>query len=170
METVALFIGVALKFLLPVLLVPFPFVAGWSNFVLDTVDGDILIPLGLSDPVYQRIDKSADWLTYVFMVVAAWRWPVRKAAILLFAYRSVGQGLFFLTGNELVFFLFPNFLEPLFLVYATIRRFRHTEADEFYFRHRLAIWIGIVLYKLQDEWVTHVGNIDRTEIVRGLFS
>ena len=96
---------VALKYLLPALLVPFPFFAGVANFVLDSVDGDLLIPLGLSDPVYQNIDKSADWVTYLCMVVAAWRWPLRRVIVALFAFRTVGQVLFFITGDELVFFL-----------------------------------------------------------------
>ncbi len=32
------------KFVVPILIAPFPFAAGWANFVLDTVDGDLLIP------------------------------------------------------------------------------------------------------------------------------
>lgn len=170
METVALVALVALKYLLPVLLIPFPFAAGWSNFVLDSVDGDMLIPLGLPNEVYQRIDKSADWVTYVFMVAAAWRWPMRRVVIALFVFRSVGQALFFLTEDEFVFFLFPNFLEPLFLGYATILFFLGSRAPAFYRRHILAIWVVVFLYKMQDEWITHVGNVDRTELIRGLFS
>ena len=49
---------IAAKFAIPVLIVRFPFAAGWANFVLDTVDGDLLIPLGLEDPTYQLIDKA----------------------------------------------------------------------------------------------------------------
>ena len=37
-------------------------------------------------------------------------------------------------------------------------------------RHRWLIGIVIVVYKLQDEYVTHVANVDRTELIRGLFS
>ncbi len=161
---------VGLKYVLPALLVPFPFVAGWANFVLDSVDGDLLIPLGLPDPAYQQIDKSADWVTYLFMAVAAWRWPIRRTVIALFAFRSIGQALFFLTGNEIVFFLFPNFLEPLFLVFASIALFKRAEAGAFYRRHLLAVWTGVVLYKMPGEWVTHVGNIDRTDVIRQIFS
>jgi hypothetical protein len=146
-----------------------PFGAGWANFALDSVDGDLLVPLGLSDHAYQPIDKAADWVSYVFMVVAARRWPIRKAAIALFGLRSVGQALFFATGDERVFFIFPNLLEPLFLGYATIRFFKDDAAPAFYARHRVAIWTVVVLYKLQDEWVTHIGNVDRTELIRGLF-
>ncbi len=89
---------------------------------------------------------------------------------MLFVFRTIGQLLFFITGAEIVFFLFPNFLEPLFLIYATIRHFNPERVAEIYTRHRVAIWVFVVLYKLQDEWVTHVGNIDRTELITGLFS
>ncbi|MDE2696971.1 MAG: hypothetical protein OXH97_10735 [Chloroflexota bacterium] len=160
---------VALKYLLPLLLVPFPALAGWANFLLDSADGELLIPLGLSDPVYQQIDKSADYVTYVFMVVAAWRWPLRRVFIGLFALRTVGQALFFITGAEIVFFLFPNFLEPAFLVYATILLFKRADAPEFFARHAVVIWVLVVAYKLQDEFITHVANVDRSELIARLF-
>ncbi len=159
---------VALKYLLPILLVPFPFLAGWANFVLDSVDGDILVPLGLRDRVYQRIDKSADWVTYVFMVVAGRRWPIRRWLLGLFLFRTVGQALFFLTDDERVFFAFPNFLEPLFLAYASIRAFKGSAAPQFFHRHRVAVWVTVIAYKMQDEWITHIGNIDRTDLIRRL--
>ena len=160
---------VAAKYLLPLLLIPFPFLAGWANFVLDSADGELLIPLGLSDPVYQQIDKSADYVTYAFMVVAAWRWPLRRVIVALFALRTVGQALFFITGNEIVFFFFPNFLEPLFLVYATILFFKRSEAPAFFARYAIVIWVFVVAYKLQDEFITHVANVDRSELIAKLF-
>ena len=160
---------VAAKYLLPLLLIPFPFLAGWANFVLDSADGELLIPLGLSDPVYQQIDKSADYVTYAFMVVAAWRWPLRRVIVALFALRTVGQALFFITSNEIVFFFFPNFLEPLFLVYATILFFKRSEAPAFFARYAIAIWVLVVVYKLQDEFITHVANVDRSELIAKLF-
>lgn len=168
LATLLIAVIVGLKYLVPVLLLRFPFQAGWANFVLDSVDGDLLLPLGLADPTYQRIDKLADWVTYVFMVAAARRWPIWRWVLACFALRTVGQALFFVTGDERVFFLFPNFLEPLFLIYATLLFFKKDEAHAVYARHRLAIWIFIVLYKLQDEWVTHIGNIDRSDWLRGL--
>ena len=166
LATVLIAVVVGLKYLVPALLVRFPFQAGWANFVLDSVDGDVLIPLGLADPTYQRIDKTADWVTYVFMVVAARRWPIWKWVLGFFALRTVGQVLFFVTDDERVFFLFPNFLEPLFLIYAAIRFFKKDDAHDFYVRHRVASWVFVVVYKLQDEWVTHIGNIDRSDLVR----
>ena len=137
--------------------------------MLDAVDGDLLIPLGLSDPVYQQVDKSADYVTYVCMVIAAWRWPLRRIVVVLFALRTVGQALFFITDNEIVFFLFPNFLEPLFLSYATILMFRGADAPAFSTRHATVISVLIVAYKMQDEYLTHVANVDRSELIGRLF-
>jgi hypothetical protein len=167
------------KFGLPVLIVWFPFAAGWANFVLDSVDGDLLVPLGLPNENYQPVDKLADWATYVAMVVAAFRngWPIRRLILGLFVFRSIGQVCFLLTGNELFLAAFPNFLEPLFLVTATMlvwqREVRHKvdwkdRAFALLARHKWLIGTLIVVYKLQDEYITHVGNIDRSDLLRQL--
>lgn len=169
---VAIAVIIGAKFVVPVLLVAFPFQAGWANFVLDTIDGDLLIPLGLEDSTYQPIDKAADYVTYIFMVAAAWKgeWPIRKWIVGLFLLRSVGQLLFFITNAEIVFFFFPNFLEPLFLIYASILFFKKDEAPEVFKRRQIPIAIFIFLYKMQDEYITHVGNFDRSDAIRDLFS
>ena len=172
----AAWVGIALivgaKFLVPVLLVPFPFAAGWANFVLDTADGDLLIPLGLEDDSYQPIDKVADYVTYIFMVISAWRgrWPILNWIVGFFLLRTVGQALFFITNNEAVFFYFPNFLEPLFLIYATIRFFKKDEAPEVFRRWSIPIGIFIFVYKMQDEYITHIANTDRSELISRWFS
>ncbi len=164
------------KFLLPVALVPFPFLAGWANFVLDTIDGDLLIPAGLGnslDPnenhLYQNLDKVADYTTYVFMVVAAWKWPVRKWIIALFAVRTVGQTLFFVTQNELMLLFFPNFLEPLFLVCATLLHFKRAAAWDHLVRYRFVYGPAVFVYKMQDEVLTHLVDFDRSDAIRRLF-
>ncbi|MFH1423373.1 MAG: hypothetical protein ABIG29_00220 [Candidatus Nealsonbacteria bacterium] len=163
---------VFLKFAIPVGIVFFPFAAGMANFVLDTIDGDILIPLGLSDSAYQPIDKMADWATYLGMIFAAWRfrWNIRKWIYALFAFRSIGQLAFFVFGDERLFFYFPNFLEPLFLIYAAIFFFKKAESYNFYLKYKWAIWIFVILYKMQDEYVTHMANIDRSDLIKGLFN
>jgi hypothetical protein len=180
LETVAIALIVALKFVLPLLIIRFPFAAGWANFALDGIDGDLLIPLGLPNEVYQPVDKVSDWVTYVAIVIVGYRnqWPIRRLMLGLFLFRSVGQIAFLLTEEELFLALFPNFLEPLFLVTATIlawqRAVRHNpewreEAFAILHRHRWLIGTLIVVYKLQDEYFTHVGNIDRSDFFRQLF-
>ena len=171
-------VGIALiivaKFGLPLLIIRFPFAAGWANFFLDSIDGDLLIPMGLPNATYQPVDKVTDWVTYVAIVVVAFRneWPTRRLMLGLFLFRSIGQVAFLLTENELFLAAFPNFLEPLFLVTASIlaweravRHFPDWQARGFAFlsRHRLVIGTLIVLYKLQDEYFTHVANVDRSD-------
>jgi hypothetical protein len=157
---------VALKFLLPVLYLRFPFGAGWANFILDSMDGDILIPAGLPDPNYQLIDKAADYWAYIFMFIWGWRQPIRREIAATFALRTVGQVLFFITRNELALFFFPNLLEPLFLLYVSIARVKGWDrVYDIYRRHIKAIWIGILVYKFQDEWITHVANVDRSTLI-----
>ena len=41
----------------------------------------------------------------------------------VFVLRTIGQALFFITGLEIVFFYFPNLVEPLFLIYVSIALF-----------------------------------------------
>jgi hypothetical protein len=179
LQVVGIVLVVAGKIALPLLIIPFPFAAGWANFVLDGVDGDLLIPFGLDRAVYQLLDKSTDWLTYGAMVIVGFRarWPIRWLLLGLFAFRSIGQVAFLVTQDETVLALFPNFLEPVFLLTATLlawnREVRH-RADwrERTFatlhRHRWVLGLLIVLYKLADEWITHIGNIDRSDLVRRL--
>ena len=71
-----------------------------------------------------------------------------------------------------------SFLEPLFLVTVSIlawervvRRLPDWQEPGFavLFRYRWVIGITIVVYKLVDEYITHVGNIDRTEFLQRLF-
>lgn len=179
-QVAAIALIIAAKIALPLLIVRFAFVAGWANFVLDSVDGDLLVPLGLPNEHYQPVDKLTDWLTYVAMVAAAYRdrWPIRRLIVGLFLFRSVGQVAFLLTENELALALFPNFLEPLFLVTASIlaweRAVRHLpdwreRGFATLHRHRWAIGLAIVAYKLVDEYITHVGNIDRSDLFKQLF-
>ena len=178
-ETVAIALIVLAKFGLPLLIIPFPFVAGWANFFLDGFDGDLLIPLGLPNETYQPVDKITDWVTYVAIVIVAFRndWPTKRLMLGLFLFRSVGQVGFLVTGNELLLAFFPNFLEPLFLVTASIlaweRSVRHypdwqERGFRFLYRWRWIIGTLIVLYKLQDEFITHIANIDRSDFLRQL--
>lgn len=167
---------VAAKFLLPVATIWFPFAAGWTNFVLDSVDGDILVPAGYGDSLvaddnelYQLTDKAADYVTYICMVIAAWKWPVRKLIIALFAFRTIGQVLYFATRNELMFVYFPNFLEPFFLVCATVLRFNRTDPWGHISRHKWLYGVLVFVYKMQDEVSTHLINFDRSDWLRGLF-
>ena len=166
----AIIIIVALKFFVPALLLYFPFAAAWGNYFLDIVDGDILQALGMSDPTYQNIDKAADWISYVFMLIVGCRWRIKKTIVVLFIYRTVGQALFFLTHNELMFFYFQNFLEPLVLIYTLFLFKTKSEAKSYalYKKHFKLVWGIILAYKMWNEWYLHFANIDLSSIFLGI--
>ena len=82
MSTIAIAGILLLKFTLPLLILRHPFQASWANYVLDTLDGDLLVPLGMAPETYQTWDKAADWVTYVAMFVAGRRWEIRRTIAL----------------------------------------------------------------------------------------
>jgi len=165
--TLVLIATLVVKFALPLAIIRYPFAASWLNFVLDTSDGDILMRVGLSFDTYQFIDKIADYVTYVAMLVAGWRWKIKRTIIALFALRTVGQILFFATGNEIIFFFFPNFLEPLFMIYALLLWKFRERAHVMYVKYIWLIWFIVVSYKMWNEWNTHVANIELSKFFFG---
>lgn len=147
----------------------FPIFGLWGNYFLDIIDGDILLSLGLTNQTYQTIDKLADLASYVFMLILGLRWSIRKTIIILFVYRFIGQILFFITGNELVFFYFQNFLEPLMMIYALIL-FKHkseTKTYATYKKYFILIWTIVLGYKIWNEWYLHFANIDLSLLLFG---
>lgn len=160
---------VGLKFIVPSIMLWFPLFGLWGNFVLDVIDGDILLALGMEENVYQVVDKFADLISYIFMLILGIRWGIKNTVIVLFVYRLIGQILFFITGNEIYFFLFQNFLEPLMLIYVLLILMKKSENKAFivYRKHIILIWIGIFLYKFLNEWYLHYANIDISLIIFG---
>jgi hypothetical protein len=172
MEGIVIVFVIILKFTLPFIMIFFPFAAGWANFILDSIDGDILVPLGLANENYQIIDKIADYVTYICMVIWAYKNKaiIKKEILIVFLLRTIGQFMFFITRNELSLFFFPNLVEPLFLFFVTMLIFRGKELTEkFYKKYIWIIWIVILIYKFQDEWFTHVSNLDRSDFLKSLF-
>jgi hypothetical protein len=163
-------IVIALKFIVPMLLLRFPFFAAWGNYVLDVIDGDILQGLGLSEHTYQLVDKGADLFSYVFMLLVGLRWRIKNVIIVLFVYRLVGQILFFATGNEMYFVYFQNFLEPLIMAYTLLlfkNRGDEAKAYTSYKKHLFLIWTIIIVYKVWNEWYLHFANSDLSTIFFG---
>ncbi len=169
MNTFLQIIIIALKFIIPALLLVFPFAAAWLNYLLDVIDGDMLQSLGMSDYNYQTIDKFADYVSYIFMLILGFRWRIKKTIIGLFVYRTIGQALFFITRNELMFFYFQNFLEPLVMIY-TLLIFKQKSEEKAYLtykKHFIMIWGIIIAYKVWNEWYLHFANIDLSTIFFG---
>lgn len=161
---------IALKFIVPATLLVFPFQAAWLNYFLDVIDGDLLMSFGLDDRTYQTVDKVADYFSYIFMLLLGLRWRIKKIIIGLFIYRSIGQLLFFITRDEMMFFYFQNFLEPLVMIYALLIFKQKSEEKAFqtYSKHKVIIWAIIFGYKIWNEWYLHFANIDLSTIFFGI--
>ena len=156
----------SLKFLLPISFLWFPFQASWLNFVLDSVDGDILMHSGMDPVSYQTWDKAADYVTYIMMLIVGMRWRIRKTIVFLFCYRTIGQVLFFTTRNDAFFFWFPNFLEPLFMMYSLLlfsQKGKEDRAFGMYKKYLVPIWLMIIGFKMWNEYNIHVAHNDLSE-------
>lgn len=162
MSEILQLLTIILKIIVPATMLKFPLFGIWGNYFLDVVDGDILLHLGMSETTYQLIDKSTDFISYVFMLILGLRWSIRKTVTVLFAYRVIGQVLFFITGKEILFFYFQNFLEPLMMIYVLILFKQKTEEKAYltYKKHIILVWVIILIYKVWNEWYLHFANID----------
>lgn len=160
---------IVLKIAIPATMLIFPLFGMWGNYLLDIIDGDLLQGLGISDNLYQTIDKTTDLISYFFMLALGLRWHIRKTIIILFVYRFIGQILFFTTRNEMVFFFFQNFLEPLMLIYVLLifKQKSETKAYQTYQKHLKIIWVIVIAYKLWNEWYLHLANIDLSTLFFG---
>ncbi len=163
------FLIISLKILVPASMIIFPLIGLWGNYFLDIIDGDLLQGLGMSDYFYQTVDKSADFVSYIFMLLLGLRWHIRKTILILFIYRIIGQILFFITRNESIFFYFQNFLEPLMLIYVLLIWKQKSEKAAYltYKKHWKIIWTIVIAYKLWNEWYLHLANIDLSTIFFG---
>lgn len=157
---------------LPVL--PWAFAGAVIAILVDLSDLFIrdLVDLG-GIPDYQSFDK---WLDQVYMltflmVALRWRGVPRTVAVALFAYRLVGFGVFELTEERAVLFVFPNVFEFWFLfVAATLHWW-----PEFRWTRHNTVLAFVVLLALKElhEYILHVGRWldgpDSIEFVQAVF-
>ena len=124
---VAVFIAFRVASALPTL--RWPFAGALIALVADFADLFLMDAIGgISD--YQRLDKLCD-LAYIgaFLVVAArWSGLERVIALVLFAYRMVGEVAFELTGERALLLLFPIVFEFWFVAVAARRHYRPERA------------------------------------------
>lgn len=159
---------IVFKFLLPAVILKFPFGASITNFVLDSIDGDILMHYGMPFETYAFIDKLADWVTYFAMFWVGRKWEIGRTITFLFVFRTIGQFAYFFTGNDLLLFIFPNFLEPLFIIYSFLLFKDKKKAYIRYKKYILSIWAGIIIFKLWNEYNVHFGHRDLSSIYFGV--
>ena len=150
---VAVFVAFRLATALPSL--RWPLAGALIALVADFADLFLMDAIGgISD--YQRLDKLCD-LGYIatFLAVAArWSGLERAVALVLFAYRMVGEVAFEMTGQRVLLLIFPNVFEFWFVAVAARRHYRPDRALEP--RQAAVALVILVAGKEAQEYFLHV--------------
>jgi hypothetical protein len=121
------FVVIAVRLLVPLIILRYPLVGGWTALVLDALDVALMDALGGDGWYdYRLVDSPLDFYYLSLMAIVALRWrnPYAKwPALALYGWRAVGVLLFWLTGLRAVFFVFPNLFENWWLYCVTVERF-----------------------------------------------
>ena len=169
-DELIVFLIVATRLLLPLLIPLFPLPTILSLLVLDAADQTILQNnTGLSLDNYQGYDKALDiWYLSVAYLATIRTWTDDRAqhvAAFLWYYRLVGVVAFELLGYRWLLMVFPNTFEYFFIAYEAIRlRWNPGRLARRQIIGLAAfIWIFI---KLPQEWWIHVAQLDFTDVMK----
>ncbi len=169
-DEVIVFLIVAVRLLLPLLIPVFPLPTILSLLVIDAADQSILQKnTDLSLDNYQGYDKALDiWYLSVAYLATIRTWTDDRAqhvAAFLWYYRLVGVVAFELLGYRWLLMVFPNTFEYFFIAYEAIR----LKWDPSRLSRRgligLAAFIWIFI-KLPQEWWIHVAQLDFTDFMK----
>ena len=124
---VAVFVAFRVASALPTL--RWPLAGALIALVADFADLFLMDAIGgISD--YQRLDKLCDLAYIAAFVIVTLRWSglERVIALVLFAYRMIGEVAFEITGQRALLLLFPNVFEFWFVAVAARRHYRPDRA------------------------------------------
>jgi hypothetical protein len=155
-------IVIALRIVVPLLILKRPLAGGIIAMLLDGLDVVIVEWFGTGGmgPHYHNIDKVLDlyYLGLEAWVARSWTERIpRVTAIGLFLYRLAGVILFELTSARWMLFVFPNLFEHWFLFYLLRNRFfPGVKLDTW---RQTITWL-VILYvpKLGQEYLLHVAE------------
>lgn len=162
---------IALRIVIPLLILKRPLAGGIIAMLLDALDVmivELFGPGGMGDH-YHSIDKILDlyYLGLEAWVAMSWveRLP-RLTAIALFAYRVIGVILLEITNWRPVLFVFPNLFEHWFLfVLIRNRWFPKLRLDTW---KQVALWLFILyIPKLGQEYLLHVAEAQPWDWIKG---
>lgn len=153
---------VALRLLVPLLILRWPLVGGVAALVIDALDVVIVefISDGGMGDYYSQIDKGLDTYYLTLEAFVAWRWTnpwTRWTALFLFAYRLVGVAVFELSEARVLLFIFPNLFENWWLYCVIVARFwpRLTPRS---WRSTVVPLVLLLVPKLAQEYLLHVAE------------
>ncbi len=150
---------IALRLMIPLLILRSPLLGGVTAMVLDTLDVVIIDSLGLGGfgAHYSELDKLLDSYYLTLELIVAFRWTsvyARLPAFVLYAYRVVGVIAFEITDTRALLLVFPNLFENWWLYCVIVARF----APQLYpksLRSTLVPLILLLIPKLGQEYLLH---------------
>lgn len=153
---------IALRVIVPLLILKKPLVGGVIAMLLDALDVVIVEWFGEGGmgPHYHSIDKVLDlyYLGLEAWIALSWTERIpRLTAIGLFLYRVVGVIVFELTEWRPALFIFPNLFEHWFLFYLVRNRlFPNLKLDTW---KQAITWLVILsIPKLGQEYLLHIAE------------
>ncbi len=155
-------IVIALRLLIPLLILRNPLVGGLAAMAIDALDVVIieLIGLGGFGDHYAQLDKLLDTYYLTIELYVAWSWEIwaKAPAVFLYVYRVIGVILFEITGTRWLLLVFPNMFENWWLYCVIVARF----FPSIYPRSYKTVAIPMVLLlipKLAQEYLLHFAEV-----------
>ena len=163
-------IVIALRLIVPLLILRYPLFGGVAAMVLDGLDVVLieLIGLGGFGGHYPELDKALDtyYLTLELFVALRWqsgyaRWP----ALALSIYRGIGVILFEVTHARIMLFIFPNLFENWWLYVVAVAQFW----PRLYPRSAKTVAIPLLILlipKMAQEYILHYAELEPWDLIK----
>jgi hypothetical protein len=121
-------IVIALRLIIPLLILRYPLVGGVAAMVIDALDVVLIEAIGLGGfgGHYSELDKLLDSYYLTLELIVAFRWTspyARIPAFALYVYRLIGVVLFEATHARVLLFVFPNLFENWWLYCVAVAQF-----------------------------------------------
>jgi hypothetical protein len=164
---------IALRVIVPLLILRRPLAGGIIAMALDALDVVVVewISAGGMGPHYHSIDKILDLWYLGLEAWVAWHWRERIPRLIatwLFAWRVLGVVLFELTDQRWLLFAFPNLFENWFLFVLIVWKwFPRVRLDTW---RAALIWLGVLyIPKLGQEYLLHVAEAQPWDWIKRQF-
>ncbi len=151
---------IALRLVVPLLILKRPLAGGIIAMLLDALDVVIVefISDGGMGDHYHSIDKLLDLWYLSLEAWVAWTWAdriPRIAGLVLFGWRVIGVALFEVIGWRPLLFIFPNLFEHWYLfVLICWRWFPRVDLTTW---RRVLLWlVALYIPKLGQEYLLHI--------------
>jgi hypothetical protein len=157
-------IVIALRLVVPLLILRKPLLGGVAAMVLDALDVVLIEAIGLGGfgNHYAALDKGLDSYYLTLELIVALRWTsawTRVPATVLYVYRGIGVILFEATGARVLLFVFPNLFENWWLYCVIVASF----APALYPRSVRSVAMPMVLLlipKMGQEYLLHYAEAE----------